>query len=81
MNVKGVSDVLILSPESGARISVHVLSITKQALCFHLSITESNSQRAYDASLETSHDTENQSSPSRRLNDTSERDQNRAQLC
>lgn len=47
MNVKGLSGGLILSLDSGARISVHVLSTIKQALCLCLGVREgSGRQRA-----------------------------------
>lgn len=40
MNVKGLSGGLILSLDLGARISVHVLSTIKQALCLCLGVRE-----------------------------------------
>lgn len=82
MKVKGMSGVLILSLESGARIFVHVLSVIKQALCLYLGIKEGdrkqrgNAQGAYNTRMETSHDTEHQSSATCKWNSADERTQN-----
>lgn len=45
MNGKGKSGGLVLSLESGARISVHVLSVLTPALCLHLGIREGGRKR------------------------------------